>query len=513
MFAGPKEAILDNKVHCAARFSSAVKGLLARIQTYRQSWLAEVQAQCDERLKTLDAQADELTVSAGQLWSCTALGRQALGSSSHGRAVGLQRAAESAKTARGLVTASVRLRADTRMEMVCDLQGVPTALEAASRLKMFAVDLGRCSASGPGAVSFVKGGIAYNRFRVVCRDSGGVAADWVTAADVSVVVRGGNAVGRVMGAVVTEPGAVDFTYVVDDDALEEVEFSARVCGEMLPCGPWRARRGCAAEGRLVLAVPLATSQYNQGLAVTADETFMVVCNTLTNQLSVFRTEDGSHVRSFGCYGDAAGQFAHPHGLCMTGHDTVLVAEFGNYRVQEVTLAGTHVRFIGVGVITASVSCVSSHGDLVAVGIYGIPSLYGIMVFRYASGALVRQFGENGTDVGQYWSVRDVKFSHDGTHLLISDLTARVFLTTSTGDFVRRIGAEVLSRSFNAMAFTGTDDVVVANRDKVSVFSATDGALLRTWSSLFHLSNLTALTVSRNRLYMLHDGRPRVQVFV
>jgi len=276
--------------------------------------------------------------------------------------------------------------------------------------------------------------------------------------------------------------------------------------------------GCKAEGVYVATLPLNDAR-NCGLAITSDSRHMVVSNYDTHQLSVYRLSDGSHVRSFGSNGAAAGQFNHPFGLCMTKENTILVADCGNKRIQEMTLEGGHVKCIGAGVINGARG-IAIHGDVVAVGKsggYGTPDR--IMLFSYTSGSLLRKFGGWGSGEGQYKYVTGIQFSADGKHLIIADyFNSHVSLATVEGEFVRFIGGGVLACRNKDVTFNSAGEVVVAdNRNhRVCVFSQSDGTLLRTWrangTGNSEMNSPRVLATSRSRLYVLDQDGACVQVF-
>jgi len=329
----------------------------------------------------------------------------------------------------------------------------------------------------------------------------------------------GEAVGHVVSAAVVGAGVVEVTFEVSEEGVSEVELSVSVCGVTLGGGPWRVWCGCKAEGVYVTTLSVNGEGFKRGLAITSDSSHMVVSHFATDQLSVYRLSDGSHVRSFGSNGAAAGQFNQPLGLCMTKENTVLVADFGNKRIQEMTLESGHVKCIGAGVINDFVADIAMHGDVVAVGKFGGPTPDRIMLFSYTSGALLSQFGAFGSGEGQYYNVTGMEFTADGKHLIIADFSnERVSLTTVEGVFVRSIGAGVLGGGYKDVTFNSAGEVVVADHwnHRVCVFSPSDGTLLRTWSANgtgnSEINSPTALATSRNRLYVLGQNGACVQVF-
>jgi len=349
-----------------------------------------------------------------------------------------------------------------------------------------------------------------------------MAADWVTAGDVAVSVKGaggGEVVGHMASAAVVEAGVVEVTFEVSEEGVSEVELSVSVRDVTLGGGPWRVWCGCKAEGVYVTTLPVNGEGFKRGLAITSDSSHMVVSHFDTDQLSVYRLSDGSHVRSFGSHGTAAGQFRSPCTLCMTKDNTILVADSSNTRIQEMTLEGGHVKCIGVGVINEGVRGIAIHGDVVAVGRSVHGTLNAIMLFSYNSGALLSQFGGWGRGEGQYQYVTGIQFTADGKHLIIADYNnSCVSLTTAEGVFVRFIGGGVLGKGLKDVTLTSAGEVVVADTSnyRVCVFSQSDGTLLRTWgangSGNSELHNPTALATSHNRLYVLDQNGACVKVF-
>jgi len=502
-------------------FEATLDDVIAKVNEYRASTKAAVRAVCADRVKALEAQADELAVSAGQLTACVAGGNAAM---ARGNPASVEHAFRAALAMVVLERAAVLPRVPLRLGIAADVRPTLASLAGLARLRLYEVDASRSGVSGNGLRVFEAGPrrSGENVITVTCRDAAGMAADWVTADDVAVSVNragGGDVVGHVASAAVVETGVLEVTFEVSEEGVSEVELSVSVCGVTLGGGPWRVWRGCKAEGVHVTSLPVNNACDNRGLAITSDSSHMVVSNFGTHQLSVYRLSDGSHVRSFGSEGEAAGQFRSPCGLCMTKENTILVADYRNKRIQEMTLEGGHVKCIGVGVINDGVRGIAMHGDVVAVGKSGGRTPDRIMLFSYTSGALLSKFGAIGSGEGQYYNVTGMEFTADGKHLFIaSSSNEHVSLATVEGVFVRYIGAGVLGGGYKDVTLTRAGEVVVADyyNHRVCVFSQVDGTLLRTWcangTGNSPFNNPTALTTSRNRLYVLDEHRARVHVF-
>ncbi len=90
---------------------------------------------------------------------------------------------------------------------------------------------------------------------------------------------------------------------------------------------------------------------------------------------------------------------------------------------------------------------------------------------------------------------------------------------SNGDFVKHIGADVVSDGRKDVQFAPNGELIVAdfNNHRVCVFSANGDTLLRTWGTrdsyvLGQFEYPTALALVDSKLFVLERGSRRVQVF-
>ena len=81
-----------------------------------------------------------------------------------------------------------------------------------------------------------------------------------------------------------------------------------------------------------------------GVTVSRDEK-VVVSDGESNCLLVF-SKDGNFLQTIGKEGKGELEFKSPRGLACTPNNHIVAAERGNHRLQEVTLEGQFVRFIG-----------------------------------------------------------------------------------------------------------------------------------------------------------------------
>jgi len=492
-------AVLSDTAVCVGRFNLAVDRMLVQVEEYRQRWLTQVQLLSHDRQKDLGAQTDLLGVSAGQLTACVALGHAALVSGDDAR---VWEATQSATATARLLTVPTRLCTGTRSAVLCDLSAVLACLEEGTQLQQFEVHAVRSRVSGHGLAWFVRGEAARNVIQVTCMGSDGVLADWATLEDVDVGVTLNGAAAQVASAVFTEAGVVRLTYAVEEEGGEEVEVGVSLRGVKVPGGPWRAHNCCLPRGVYIGTLAISDAQNNSGLAISSDGSLMVVSNADTDQLSVYRTDDGSLVRCFGGPGAAAGEFDTPRGLCMTTHDTILAADMGNERIQEITLEGAHVRSIAVDGVPREVAV---HGDVVAVGTYDST----IRLYSCTTGALIKAIPS--TEEDRLWA--GMCFTSDGKHLMLSQYDDRITVLSVDDGSVTHINPEGL---WMAVAFACTGDVVGLGRDQLAVFSATDGTVLQEWETAdgdpAEFTGGNALAISRNRIYVLDRNTARVLVF-
>jgi len=491
------------------RFRTTVDGVVASLNAHRDSTIDQFIAVCAERAKVLQAQADELEVSASQVTACVAHGHAAVARTIP---LGVDLALAMAQGMSVLRQTDIRMRVPTQLDIRMVSEPVLAAVAELSKLRLFEVDGRKTVVGGGGSVAFRP--MAPNVFSVTCKDGFGLPAFWVTAADMVVNVSqvGGGPAGHLVHTNVSEPGEMEVTYVVDDAEVDEVVLSVGVCGASVAGGPWLVRAGCRAKGTHVDTLRISSSTGNAGLAISMDGSLMAVSNFEANKLAVYRVSDGTLVRTLGGPGAAAGRFNGPYRVCMTANDTVLVVETGNRRIQEVTLEGAHVQFIGVADLLGKPLSVAMCGNVVAVGKLGGTRGSCVQLFSYASGTLLRQFGNWVEEVGS------IQFTSDGRHLVLA-LVGCVSLITTEGELVREFGVGTLGTFTLSAIWTCTDEVVVVDSGKhrVCVFSGDDGTLLRTWGTRGLIDGLfshpTALTTRGDRLYVLDFWSARVQVFV
>jgi len=241
-------------------------------------------------------------------------------------------------------------------------------------------------------------------------------------------------------------------------------------------------------------------------------------------ITVYSTVDGAETVSFGGRGAGPGQFNlgqfnMSSKLCITPRDTLLVADFGNQRVQEVTFSGVHIGDIGAGVFGEGICGIACNDELIVVTKYGGFTPNRVLVFNYSTGELLRQFAAHGSGDGQIGRSTGVRFTPDNQHIIVVDTYDNNRLSTFTVDgvFVKHIGVGVLGGGPCDVDFTADGCIIVADcrNHRVCIFAA-DGAMTSSWGSKGtsdgQFEYPTALAVSGGKLLVLDAYTARVQVF-
>ena len=260
-----------------------------------------------------------------------------------------------------------------------------------------------------------------------------------------------------------------------------------------------------------------------GLTISPDGAHMISSHD-DDTLTVYSLPGGERIRTFGSRGEGEGQFDWPAKLCFSVAGNILVAERWNKRVQEVTLTGDHVRFIGVGVIDDDIWGIAANAELIGVGKAWCTINNRIMMFDAVTGAFVRAFGDYGDAPGQLMMeyCMGIRFMPDSRRIIVAEGEhegdrSRLSVFTLAGEYVRCIGEGEL-RDAHDVEFADNGDVIVCDcsSHRISVSSADGSTLLRQWGDKGDadgkLQNPTALAMCDGQLYVLDSLSKRVQVF-
>jgi len=209
------------------------------------------------------------------------------------------------------------------------------------------------------------------------------------------------------------------------------------------------------------------------------------------------------------------QLDYPYKMCVTPVNSLLLCDYFNNRVQELTLEGTFVRAFAVrGPI-----CVALNNDVLAVGTNYKNSLY-IRLFSYPIGTPLRSFGPVGSGDGQIGGrAEGMRFTQDGRFLVVAEnKNRRVSVFTVDGEFAMHIGVGVVDNSDKDVEIDVNGDIIVADsrNHRVCVFPFEGGPMSASWgvqgTGDGQFEDPSVLALEGSRLYVLDRINDRVQVF-
>lgn len=255
------------------------------------------------------------------------------------------------------------------------------------------------------------------------------------------------------------------------------------------------------------------------MCVSSDGNTLAVANEGTNIISLYFVDTGALLHSFGGPGGAAGQFNSAKKLCFACNGNLLIAESSSRRVQEVTVDGTHVRFLSSfrPAITGELRAIAASREYVCVAKYENMPGNQVFLFDYASGSFVRGFGAFGSGDGKVKYCEGMCFTADGNHIVLAENSNnRLSMFTIGGEFVSSVAkGKVLSPQDVTIASNGNLVVPCKDTHSVSVYSPDGGSLLCTFgsgSALGPFVNPIGVVSVGSRVYVLDQASEHVQVF-
>lgn len=216
--------------------------------------------------------------------------------------------------------------------------------------------------------------------------------------------------------------------------------------------------------------------YHCGLAISPDASILAVALS-TRKIDIFRLSDGALHSTIGGNGTGPGQFSNLGRICFSPLSGHLLA-LDTARVQELTVAGAHVRSIDLSEMREACLSIAASREMIAVGTAG--NGHQVWLYDQSSFELIRSFGTKGWDPGYLMDSYSLRFMPDGVHVIVAeDVNHRLSIFTSTGEFVRCVGVGTLDCPID-VDFASNGDVLVVDVDaeRVTVFSGDGFSLLR-----------------------------------
>jgi hypothetical protein len=194
------------------------------------------------------------------------------------------------------------------------------------------------------------------------------------------------------------------------------------------------------------------------MCVAVPHGLFAVSDHIAKQLHMYSLIDGTLIRSIGSKGTGKGQFGFTFGgLCTSPDgDSVLVAEWGNDRVQEVRIVdGSWVRFVGEGVLKKP-QYVDCNADVIAVS---ESSNDRISVLSWADGSVRAQFSSCLMN-----DPRGLRLFADGSGVVVVDMSNhRLCVFALSGEFVAVVGSDQgLCHPHDVLECASDGSFIVAN---------------------------------------------------
>ena len=241
-------------------------------------------------------------------------------------------------------------------------------------------------------------------------------------------------------------------------------------------------------------------------------------------------------KSFGTRGSGPGQFSCPTGIAIDNRGNILVADFDNHRIQQLSSTGKHLRTVGtqgsgplqfqnpVGI------AVHPHTGKVYVadcGNHRIQVLNSDLTYSSS-------FGSSGSNNGEFNLPWDISTDIQGNVYVADHNNHRIQVFTVDGVYLRQFGKEGEEESEEegeeegkgegelnkpvSIAIDSGNVVYVGERgnDRISIFS-TDGEFIKSFGRKgkgpVEFDRPFGLTVDKNgTLYVSEYGNHRIQIF-
>lgn len=392
--------------------------------------------------------------------------------------------------------------------------------------QLLAVDASATTAHGPGTVAFAAGIDNQSRNTIFVLPK--TATSEVLAVPVELVVvslscgivaDGGSHTGSTGTATVSQTGTGQLivTYSIVDTTMMEVSVSITVCGTVVWAATVPKAVDTGVHGSLVASYDLAAG-HTFGIAVTPDALRMVVSYRSKHKLLVYRLKPAFALETtIGLQSSEPGhaELNCPNKMCLSPAPAcnILVADHGNNRIQEISLAGKPIRCIP----SSYCNGIARHDDILAVVSYSQ-----IRLLRYSTGAKLRELSMP-THGSSGLTCEGLRFSHDGALLFAAARDyPQIVVFTSTGKLLRAGGPDNVAPAAHTYDFHNSDiacctngDLLVTDskRNCIRCYSSDGSVLFRTWASRKGDSKMfqspAAMVMVGHQLYVLSSARVHV----
>ena len=213
--------------------------------------------------------------------------------------------------------------------------------------------------------------------------------------------------------------------------------------------------------------PLVVASCVTGLAVSPDSALLALAlSNLT--IAVYSLPDVTLIRVVDPFpAEVKRVHCSFDKICFSATGTLLVCEQHNSVVEELTLAGEHVRFIGERVLDTPGGLTADCRYIIVGQGDAVNDPQRIAVFDAATGEHVKSFGQIADDgYGVIYAAYGLRLSPDGTHVAVVDCgygedASQLYVFRTDGTFVTVLDDESL-RGGTDVDFADNGDVLVTS---------------------------------------------------
>lgn len=231
---------------------------------------------------------------------------------------------------------------------------------------------------------------------------------------------------------------------------------------------------------------------------------------------------GEHIRTWGGYGLAAGDFIYPQGIDIAPDGSVYIADFGNGRIQQFSAQGEFVRTWGR---SGAISTNFRPNDIAIApdGSVYVTELVNSRIQQFsAQGDLIRSWGVRGSGDGQFFNPTSLAIGINGSIYIADTFNHRIQQFNTQGKFIRAWGNEGTGNGqFNTplgltIATDGNIYVGDTFNHRIQKFNA-QGEFIQSWGKKGaddgELNSPQGIAIALNgSLYIADSSNYRIQQF-
>ena len=430
--------IVDQRAAIEAEIQESARRLQDTIDARKTELIQQLDRTANEKLKNLAAQHDQIETSQIRLNGSLEFIRESLRTSSQGEIIMMKTTL--VKQVKDLTSATFQpesLRVSTEADMTFSVSSDINALcqnyGKVSVKGLGVPDVSKCHASGKGLEEATVGEESSVIFHALdCTnqlcDRPLENLDCEIVSELTKATIRGNVKQRGKGN-----HEYDITYrptIIGPHLLK-----ITIDGKHVRDSPFNVgvKASAGKLGEIILAI--TNVQRPWGVAVTQSGE-LVVSEYDGNCISIF-SRSGSKIRSFGTFGNGAGQFGCPCGVAVDEDNNIYVADSHNYRIQKFTWSGQFLTSIGKEALHSSMP-IGLAFNPVNKKIYTVDAKYTVTILN-SDLNFNGSFGSYGISKGQFSKPYGIACDSAGKVYVTDSENHRVQMFTTDGHVLKVFG--------------------------------------------------------------------------